>query len=196
MVYKLKTGLIYHIHCHYCYHCGKHLSLGEQIIIDVTTNSISCLSHNNNNDESPQPSQQQQQPLQQQQLPSESESATKIAVTEKSCTEIKKKKEKHSKKDKRFFKKESTDFGLSLPSSSAILINPIIPQYPFEMYAFGEMYSDDGRLMKRRGPRTTIKQNQLDVLNQIFSSTPKPSKHARAKLALETGLSMRVIQVC
>ncbi|MFH4979449.1 hypothetical protein AB6A40_006158 [Gnathostoma spinigerum] len=36
---------------------------------------------------------------------------------------------------------------------------------------------------------------QLDVLNKIFTSTPKPSKHARAKLALETGLSMRVIQV-
>lgn len=36
---------------------------------------------------------------------------------------------------------------------------------------------------------------QLDVLNSIFSTTPKPSKHARAKLALETGLSMRVIQV-
>uniref|UniRef100_A0AC34RK31 Homeobox domain-containing protein n=1 Tax=Panagrolaimus sp. JU765 TaxID=591449 RepID=A0AC34RK31_9BILA len=63
------------------------------------------------------------------------------------------------------------------------------------MYAFGEMCGDDSRLMKRRGPRTTIKQSQLDVLNQIFSSTPKPSKHARAKLALETGLSMRVIQV-
>ncbi|PAV81014.1 hypothetical protein WR25_06935 [Diploscapter pachys] len=36
---------------------------------------------------------------------------------------------------------------------------------------------------------------KLDVLNRIFTTTPKPSKHARAKLALETGLSMRVIQV-
>ncbi|VDM28383.1 unnamed protein product [Toxocara canis] len=35
----------------------------------------------------------------------------------------------------------------------------------------------------------------MDVLNRIFTSTPKPSKHARAKLSLETGLSMRVIQV-
>lgn len=33
------------------------------------------------------------------------------------------------------------------------------------------------------------------MLNQIFSNNPKPSKHARAKLSLETGLSMRVIQV-
>ncbi|MCP9264946.1 Mechanosensory protein 3 [Dirofilaria immitis] len=35
----------------------------------------------------------------------------------------------------------------------------------------------------------------LDILNRMFTSTPKPSKHVRAKLALETGLSMRVIQV-
>uniref|UniRef100_A0A915DD77 Homeobox domain-containing protein n=1 Tax=Ditylenchus dipsaci TaxID=166011 RepID=A0A915DD77_9BILA len=64
------------------------------------------------------------------------------------------------------------------------------------MYAFGEMVTDaDSKYAKRRGPRTTIKQDQLDVLNQIFGATPKPSKHARAKLALDTGLSMRVIQV-
>ncbi|KAH7700269.1 Mechanosensory protein 3, partial [Aphelenchoides avenae] len=35
----------------------------------------------------------------------------------------------------------------------------------------------------------------LDVLNRVFLASPKPSKHARAKLAIETGLSMRVIQV-
>ncbi|EPB67275.1 homeobox domain protein [Ancylostoma ceylanicum] len=67
--------------------------------------------------------------------------------------------------------------------------------YGFDSYAFSEFCDDDNKFLKRRGPRTTIKQNQLDVLNRIFSSTPKPSKHARAKLALETGLSMRVIQV-
>ncbi|KJH42609.1 homeobox domain protein [Dictyocaulus viviparus] len=67
--------------------------------------------------------------------------------------------------------------------------------YNFESFTFSEFYDDDSKFLKRRGPRTTIKQNQLDVLNRIFSSTPKPSKHARAKLALETGLSMRVIQL-
>ncbi|VDM92338.1 unnamed protein product [Litomosoides sigmodontis] len=55
--------------------------------------------------------------------------------------------------------------------------------------------SDESNFLKRRGPRTTIKQYQLDVLNRMFTSTPKPSKHLRAKLALETGLTMRVIQV-
>ncbi|VDD94473.1 unnamed protein product, partial [Enterobius vermicularis] len=65
--------------------------------------------------------------------------------------------------------------------------------FTYDGYAYDFM--DENKLLKRRGPRTTIKQDQLDVLNQIFTSTPKPSKHARAKLALETGLSMRVIQV-
>ncbi|GMT22894.1 hypothetical protein PFISCL1PPCAC_14191 [Pristionchus fissidentatus] len=68
------------------------------------------------------------------------------------------------------------------------------PSFFSSFEAFSE-YDDDNKMLKRRGPRTTIKQNQLDVLNRIFSTTPKPSKHARAKLALETGLSMRVIQV-
>ncbi|ETN83134.1 homeobox domain protein [Necator americanus] len=67
--------------------------------------------------------------------------------------------------------------------------------YGFDSYSFSDFCDEDNKFLKRRGPRTTIKQNQLDVLNRIFSSTPKPSKHARAKLALETGLSMRVIQV-
>lgn len=51
------------------------------------------------------------------------------------------------------------------------------------------------RYVRRRGPRTTIRPGQLEMLNRIFGASPKPSKHARAKLALETGLSMRVIQV-
>ncbi|KAI1723121.1 homeobox domain-containing protein [Ditylenchus destructor] len=82
----------------------------------------------------------------------------------------------------------------NLPCSSNM--QPSMSQYPYEMYAFGELYTDeDSKYARRRGPRTTIKQEQLDVLNQIFAATPKPSKHARAKLALDTGLSMRVIQV-
>jgi hypothetical protein len=48
---------------------------------------------------------------------------------------------------------------------------------------------------KRRGPRTTIKAKQLEVLKTAFSQTPKPTRHIREQLAKETGLSMRVIQV-
>ena len=53
----------------------------------------------------------------------------------------------------------------------------------------------DGKDGKRRGPRTTIKAKQLEVLKTAFSQTPKPTRHIREQLAKETGLSMRVIQV-
>lgn len=56
---------------------------------------------------------------------------------------------------------------------------------------------DDGANgSKRRGPRTTIKAKQLEVLKTAFSQTPKPTRHIREQLAKETGLPMRVIQVC
>ena len=48
---------------------------------------------------------------------------------------------------------------------------------------------------KRRGPRTTIKAKQLEVLRTVFSQTPKPTRLMREQLAKETGLPMRVIQV-
>ncbi|XP_029732996.1 LIM/homeobox protein Lhx5 isoform X1 [Aedes albopictus] len=54
---------------------------------------------------------------------------------------------------------------------------------------------DDGGGSKRRGPRTTIKAKQLEVLKTAFSQTPKPTRHIREQLAKETGLPMRVIQV-
>jgi LIM homeobox protein 1 len=48
---------------------------------------------------------------------------------------------------------------------------------------------------KRRGPRTTIKAKQLEILKTAFNQTPKPTRHIREQLAKETGLPMRVIQV-
>ena len=48
---------------------------------------------------------------------------------------------------------------------------------------------------KRRGPRTTIKAKQLDVLKNVFNQSPKPTRLMREQLAKETGLPMRVIQV-
>uniref|UniRef100_A0A0N5AZI9 Homeobox domain-containing protein n=1 Tax=Syphacia muris TaxID=451379 RepID=A0A0N5AZI9_9BILA len=96
----------------------------------------------------------------------------------------------------------SDDNGLSevqLMTSTSSFQWYVDPDYSqltqFAYDGFSYEFMDENKLLKRRGPRTTIKQDQLDVLNQIFTSTPKPSKHARAKLALETGLSMRVIQV-
>ena len=48
---------------------------------------------------------------------------------------------------------------------------------------------------KRRGPRTTIKQHQLDALMAAFELSTKPAKSIRESLAKETGLELRVIQV-
>ena len=55
----------------------------------------------------------------------------------------------------------------------------------------GEL-SKDG---KRRGPRTTIKAKQLEVLKNCFDQNPKPTRQVREQLAKDTGLPMRVIQV-
>ncbi|KAK1882999.1 LIM/homeobox protein Lhx1 [Dissostichus eleginoides] len=48
---------------------------------------------------------------------------------------------------------------------------------------------------KRRGPRTTIKAKQLEILKAAFTATPKPTRHIREQLSHETNLTMRVIQV-
>ena len=57
--------------------------------------------------------------------------------------------------------------------------------------------STDGRVTggKRRGPRTTIKAKQLEVLKTAFTKHPKPTRNVREQLATETGLSLREIQV-
>jgi len=56
--------------------------------------------------------------------------------------------------------------------------------------------SEDGSNgAKRRGPRTTIKAKQLEILKVAFDQTPKPTRHIREQLAKDTGLPMRVIQV-
>ena len=44
-------------------------------------------------------------------------------------------------------------------------------------------------------PRTTITQNQLDILKHAYNISPKPARYVRESLAAETGLDMRVVQV-
>ena len=53
----------------------------------------------------------------------------------------------------------------------------------------------EGKDGRRRGPRTTIKAKQLEVLKNCFDQNPKPTRLMREQLAKETGLPMRVIQV-
>ncbi|CAF1377422.1 unnamed protein product [Adineta steineri] len=48
---------------------------------------------------------------------------------------------------------------------------------------------------EKKGGRTTIKPQQLDILNKSFDSCAKPNKTQREQLAADTGLNIRVIQV-
>ncbi|CAI5447340.1 unnamed protein product [Caenorhabditis angaria] len=154
MVYKLRANLVFHVECHCCTVCGRHLSPGEQILVDENMRTVSCMIH----------------------YPPAEENVCEMPSTSDLGGPV------EPSFDESFpvfqVKKEVDTYG-----------------YNFEHFSFADFCDDDSRMLKRRGPRTTIKQNQLDVLNEMFSNTPKPSKHARAKLALETGLSMRVIQV-
>lgn len=91
-----------------------------------------------------------------------------------------------------------------------ILCKQIIISNEFDFFATGSLDGDpetrdsqtenkspdDGNSgSKRRGPRTTIKAKQLEILKTAFSQTPKPTRHIREQLAKETSLPMRVIQV-
>lgn len=44
-------------------------------------------------------------------------------------------------------------------------------------------------------PRTTISAKQLEVLKHAYNTSSKPPRHIREKLALDTNLDMRVVQV-
>merc|ERR1712083_1053447 len=59
----------------------------------------------------------------------------------------------------------------------------------------GDYEGEIGKDGKRRGPRTTIKAKQLEILKNCFDQNPKPTRQVREQLAKETGLPMRVIQV-
>ncbi len=55
-------------------------------------------------------------------------------------------------------------------------------------------YDLDSASSKR--PRTTISAKQLEALKQAYNDSPKPARHVREQLSAETGLDMRVVQVC
>lgn len=44
-------------------------------------------------------------------------------------------------------------------------------------------------------PRTIITAKQLASLKKIYNESPKPARHIREQLSIETGLEMRVVQV-
>lgn len=59
--------------------------------------------------------------------------------------------------------------------------------------AFDDITSLNGKSDKR--PRTVLSASQRRTLKKAFDLDPKPSKKARHVMALETGLTNRVVQV-
>lgn len=58
-----------------------------------------------------------------------------------------------------------------------------------------EILDTDGKNKKKRGPKTTIKPHQLEVLKNCFDQNPKPTPKVFEELSKDTGLTKRVIQV-
>merc|ERR1719347_2283036 len=54
---------------------------------------------------------------------------------------------------------------------------------------------DDPKNKRKRGPKTTIKPHQLEILKNCFDQNPKPTPKVFEELSKDTGLTKRVIQV-
>ncbi|VDK61672.1 unnamed protein product [Onchocerca ochengi] len=61
----------------------------------------------------------------------------------------------------------------------------------YEMAKTKETDSDSNT----KRPRTTISAKSLETLKQAYQASSKPARHVREKLAADTGLDMRVVQV-
>uniref|UniRef100_A0A1I7WNB7 LIM zinc-binding domain-containing protein n=1 Tax=Heterorhabditis bacteriophora TaxID=37862 RepID=A0A1I7WNB7_HETBA len=128
MVYKLRTGMVFHVLCHCCSRCGNRLSPGEQIIVDETAKTVTCMSHFYG-DQTTCPS-------------------TFASCSSESTVYTDQYNEFH-------IKKEIDTYG-----------------YGFEGYSFSDFCDDDNKFLKRRGPRTTIKQNQVNDSSVISLFIP------------------------
>ena len=58
-----------------------------------------------------------------------------------------------------------------------------------------EVIDDPKKNGRKRGPKTTIKPHQLELLKNVFDQNPKPTPKVFEELSKDTGLSKRVIQV-
>ncbi|GMS94283.1 hypothetical protein PENTCL1PPCAC_16458 [Pristionchus entomophagus] len=189
-VYRLENGMIFHIACHRCAVCARQLDPGERISVDAASRTVSCAFHYPD----PPPMMEMSEPgllL----IPPPDDFLVACSSASKSCQSMPLPPPPSLLPPMPdCLPGPSNEDGHNYMPIDYSAIKHEFPAFFSSFEAFSE-YDDESKMLKRRGPRTTIKQNQLDVLNRIFSTTPKPSKHARAKLALETGLSMRVIQV-
>lgn len=193
MVYKLKPDVICHLHCQRCFVCGLELGSGTRICVDQRTRRLLCVMHSDQG----------------------KDFSTSTFISNRSTSS-------NAPIVGSSFKSAGSNPSSVIKSETAGSLSPPASITGGRL-SFGDsgsgnpkMVSNCGssgtqeearqqiivggscsssRYVRRRGPRTTIRPMQLETLNRIFGTTPKPSKQARARLALETGLSMRVIQV-
>lgn len=134
-----QAGLVFHVECHSCTLCGRHLSPGEQILVDDTMMTVSCMIH--------------YPPMEETVCGSRSEvpscsadpAIAPYSIDESFSTFQVKKVSSICRNLCRFSIQEVDAYG-----------------YNFEHYSFSDFCDDDSRMLKRRGPRTTIKQNQVE----------------------------------
>uniref|UniRef100_A0A5S6R654 Homeobox domain-containing protein n=1 Tax=Trichuris muris TaxID=70415 RepID=A0A5S6R654_TRIMR len=193
-VYKMAVGLYCHAHCHRCCLCEEQLKTGETMALDRRCQKLYCMKHANadtakldavvkqeGDKREPRKVQRQGDRMSTlKQLPSEAAIVGDRLAGEAGgggggAVEV----------------TEKTINGEHSPSGDKAPLGPT-EQIKEENPSEDRILTG---LLKRRGPRTTIKPFQLQMLNDAFTKTPKPTKHVRAKLALDTGLTMRVIQV-
>ncbi|CAJ0933074.1 unnamed protein product, partial [Mesorhabditis belari] len=187
IVFKMTPKIVFHSECHKCARCSRRFTTGQQVSVDEERGEICCLINecqfyaqqeaSVSTDSTPLYDEVPTPPHQEMGTSTLQSMNLKIDVDEMNVG------------------MGSMGGSMGAPLMVDPLSLPFIFPYDHAAFAYVDAFDDENKFLKRRGPRTTIKQNQLDVLNRIFTTTPKPSKHARAKLASETGLSMRVIQV-
>ena len=73
-----------------------------------------------------------------------------------------------------------------------MLLNEVKTYHLFSCFLFIEVELD----ANSKRPRTSISAKQLETLKAAYSQSSKPARHVREKLSSETGLDLRVVQVC
>ncbi|CDW59627.1 MEC 3 [Trichuris trichiura] len=185
-VYKVTMGIYCHAHCHRCSLCEEQLKTGETMALDRRYQRLYCTKHTNPDEivraNATIKQEQDQSEPPNEQRPSD-QSVPKNEISHEGTTSI------GDRKD------EVKDGMTKSPAIGETEVQS--DNVPMEQAKQANVAEDKilSGLLKRRGPRTTIKPFQLQMLNDAFTKTPKPTKHVRAKLALDTGLTMRVIQV-
>ena len=171
----------FHSGCFRCHRCAQDLSAADRVGCDVNGNilcELDFLTHcKTNHEHQHHPSSQQQQQQQQQHCDTSSDTS---GVEDKDDTV-------DNDND------DAEEETMMIVKDKAVLADDWDDR---DELANDEEDGKDGVNGKRkRGPKTTIKPPQLEILKTCFDQNPKPSPKIFGELAQDTGLTKRVIQV-